>query len=81
MVGTLAQSEERIRYWDVGASIFDGGGGGKALLSMRDNRTGKVYRATGYRFPAGWRDGAELAGLPVPQYVKDAARRNMNKLV
>lgn len=79
MVGTLGHSEERIRCWDVVASIFDGGG--KALLSMRDNRTGEVYRATGYRFPAGWRDGAELAGLPVPQYVKDAARRNMNKLV
>lgn len=79
MVGTLAQSEERIRCWDVDARIFDGGG--KAMLSMRDRRTGKVYQATGYRFPAGWRDGVELARLPVPQYVKDAARRNMNKLV
>lgn len=78
MVGTLGCSQETVRCWDVDARIIEGGG--RALLSMRDNRTGKVYRAYGTRFPAGWREG-QLGTLPVPEYVRAAARRNMNKLV
>ena len=79
MVGTKGISTEIVRCWVVEAHITNGGG--EAILSMRDTRTGQVYRAKGYRFPIGWRDGAELAELPVPQYVKAAARRNMNKLI
>ena len=79
MVGTLGRCEEHVRCWSVDARITKGGS--EAVLSMRDNRTGQVYRIEATRFPAGWRCFRLDAMTEVPAYVRTVAKRCMNRLV
>lgn len=68
--------EETVRCWTVRATCM----GDQGTLQIRDNRTGKTTPVCRLiHFPAGWRSG-DIERLNVPEYVKAAARRVMNRL-
>lgn len=49
-------------------------------VALRNTITGGTLVATAYRFPAGWRCGAEIENWNVPQVAKALARRAVGRL-